>query len=216
MSDDVIVLSVDDLQIYENDIDMAIDDACIRLGIDDLKKEGQRPWKAVMRLVGQNIFKDKSYLKSKVLNVYNNNNIPTNCNSYNYELLNTLCDYYILLSDKYNKLVSIVAFSYFVNIPTTTIDLWKDTELSTLSFKIWKKLLQNREDCLKDKNFDSNNVVGAISIGNSEYGWNMPGVSREQARKGALSAAELPKLGSISSNCTTENRPVLTIESQET
>lgn len=207
MDGDIIILSVDDVKIYDNDIDRAIDDACEKLEIEDLKREGQRPWKAAMRLVGQSLFNDKSFLKSKVLNIYNNNNIPTNSNSYNYELLDILCDYYILLSDKYNKLVSTVAFSYFVNIPTNTIDLWKDTEPSTTTFKIWKKLQSNREDCLKDKNYDSNNVVGAISIGNSEYGWNMPGVSREQTNKRVLSVAELPKLG--------ENQTQFAIESDE-
>lgn len=196
MQGDTILVNVDDVQIYDNDIERAIANACLKLEIEDLKKEGQRPWKAAMRLVGQDIFNNKVFLKSKVLNIYNNNNIPTNNNSYNYELLDTLCDYYILLSDKYNKLVSTVAFSYFVNIPTNTIDLWKDAEPSTATFKIWKKLQNNREDCLKDKNFDSNNVVGAISIGNSEYGWNMPGVSRELSNKRVLSAAELPKLNS--------------------
>lgn len=203
--DNDLILSVDDIKIYDNDIDRAIEDACTKLEIEDLKREGQRPWKAVLQLVGHDIFNDKSFLKSKILNIYNNNNIPTNNNSYNYELLNELCDYYILLSNRYNKLISTVAFSYFVNIPTTTIDLWKGTESSTLTFKIWKKLQSNREDCLKDKNFDSNNVVGAISIGNSEFGWNMPGVNREQANKSALTAAELPKLGQAETLKITEN-----------
>ena len=30
---------------------------------------------------------------------------------------------------------------------------------------------------------------------NKQYGYNLPGVSREQANKNALTAAELPKLG---------------------
>ena len=190
-----LLIDVDDVKIYDNEIEMHIDLICEKFGIEDLKKEGQRPWKAVLQTLGKTVFPNTKILKSKVLNIYNNNNIPTNSNAYNYELLDNLCDYYILLSDRYNKLISTVAFSYFVNIPTNTIDTWRDAEPSSLTFQIWKKLQSNREDCLKDKNYDSNNVVGAISIGNSEYGWNMPGVTRETSKRAALPASELPKLG---------------------
>ena len=39
------------------------------------------------------------------------------------------------------------------------------------------------------------NPVGVLGVLNRHYQWNMPGVSREQANKSALTAAELPKLG---------------------
>ena len=39
------------------------------------------------------------------------------------------------------------------------------------------------------------NPVGVLGVLNRHYQWNMPGVSREQAGKRALTAAELPKLG---------------------
>ena len=191
IGDEIELLNVDDIVIYDNDIEEAIFEACDKFDIDDLKKEGQRPWKAVLQYVGKRVFPDKSILKSKTLHTYNNNNIPTNNNSYNHELINNLCDYYILLSDKYNKLVSTVAFGYFVNIPKDTIDEWKNTDLSSLTFRIWKKLQENREDCLKDKNYDSSNVVGAISIGNTEFGWNMPGVSRESSKSNRLSLEDI-------------------------
>lgn len=180
LSEDMEVLSADDVKIYDNDIEIAIEDACTKMEIKDLRKEGQRTWKAVMRYVGKKVFNDRSILKSRILNIYKNNNIPTNNNSYDYELINKLCDYYIYLSDVYVKLISTVAFSYFLNIPTTTIDLWKDTEPSTTSFKIWKKLQENREDSLKDKAVDSGNVMGTFQVGRREYQWDMPGVREER------------------------------------
>lgn len=191
VGEEIELLNVDDVVIYDNDIDEAIHEACIKFKIENLKMEGQRPWKAVLQYVGKKVFPDKNILKSKVLYKYNNNNIPTTNNSYNHELINNLCDYYIMLSDKYNKLISTVAFGYFINIPKDTIDEWKNTELNSLTFRIWKKLQENREDCLKDKNYDSNNVVGAISIGNTEFGWNMPGVSRESTKSNKLSLEDL-------------------------
>lgn len=192
--EDVILINIDDVVIYHDDVEVAIAQACEKLGIDDLKKEGQRPWKAVLQLVGKTLFPDNKILKDKGLYSNNNNNIMTNNNRFNYKLLNELCDYYVILSNRYNKLISIVAFSYMINIDATTIDEWKNAEPSSLNFLIYKKLRLNREDCLKDKNYDSNNVVGAISIGNTEYNWNMPGVNRPFENPKALSFSELPKL----------------------
>jgi hypothetical protein len=194
-----VVVKSGQIEIYNDDFEEAIAAACEEFGIDDLKHEGQRPWKAVLQYVGKRVFPDTVVLKSNKRVLYQGNSIPTNNNSYDYELIDALCDYYIMLSNKYNKLISIIAFSYMLNIPTNTIDVWKDTESSTPTFKIWKKLSLNREDCLKDKNFDSSNVVGAISIGNQEYSWNMPGVTREHKRL-SLSDSELPKLSGNGAN----------------
>ena len=188
-----VVIKSEQIEIYNDDFEEAIAAACEEFGIDDLKHEGQRPWKAVLQYVGKRVFPDTTVLKSNKRIIHQGNGIPTNNNSYDYELLNILCDYYIMLSNKYNKLISIVAFSYMCNMNQDIIDKWADNEPSSTSFHIWKKLRHNREDCLKDKNYDSNNVVGAISIGNQEYNWNMPGVTREH-RRVALSDSELPKL----------------------
>lgn len=189
-----VVIKSDQIEIYNNDFEEAIAAACVEFDIDDLKHEGQRPWKAVLQYVGKRVFPDNTVLKSNKRVLHQGNYIPTNNNSYDYELLNQLCDYYIMLSNKYNKLISIIAFSYMCNIHPDIIDKWASDEPSTTSYHIYKKLRHNREDCLKDKNYDSNNVVGAISIGNQEYSWNMPGVTREH-RRASLSNAELPKLG---------------------
>ena len=184
----------DEITIYNDDFEVAIAEACEDLGIEDLKKEGQRPWKAVMQLVGKKLFPDRKILKDNNIYKLNNNNIPTNNNKYNYILLNELCDYYLVLSNRYNKLVSIIAFGLFININPDVIEIWASDEPSSLSFNIYKKLRLNREDCLKDKNFDSNNVVGSISIGNTEFNWNMPGVSRPFENPKALNVSQLPKL----------------------
>lgn len=190
-----IVIKIDGIEIYDNDFEIAIKEACDKYNIDDLRKEGQRIWKAVMQFVGKRIFPENKVLKDKNTVYLDNNRIPTNNNRYNYNYLNILCDYYINLSNIYNKLISTVAFSYFINIPTTTIDLWKDSEPSSASFKIWKKLQTDREDSLKDKAVDSGNVMGVFQVGRREYQWDMPGVREDPGQKRVLTAAELPKLG---------------------
>lgn len=179
---ETVVVSLGEVEIYENDFEIAIAEAKQKYGIEDLVKEGQTRWKAVMHYVGKRVFPDTKVLKDKQTVWLEGNKIPTNNNRYDYDILNILCDYYIQLSRQYNKLISTVAFSEFINIPTNTVDVWRDTESSTPTFKIWKKLQGNREDSLKDKAVDSGNVMGVFQVGRREYQWDMPGV-REDARK---------------------------------
>lgn len=69
-------------------------------------------------------------------------------------------------------------------------------EPSTAASDIYKKLVENNEESLvclmKDRR---NNPMKYLPILNKRHGWNLPGVSREQANKNTLTAAELPKLG---------------------
>ena len=154
-----LVADLGDTQVYREDFENAILQACAEQGIEDLKKEGQRPWKAVCRRVGEIIFNDNSILKDKQLS--DNPYIPTNYNRYNYNILNCICDEYIYFSDIYNKLCSTVAFSSWCNIDCGVIDNWRlNKESSPASYEIWKKLQGNRKDCIKDKAYDSNSPVG--------------------------------------------------------
>ena len=187
-----------DIEIYENDIERALAEACDRERIDDLLEVGQRQWKAVMRTVGKILFPDTKVLRDKQYILLEGNNIPTNNNRFDYDIINKLCDYYMYISDRYNKLISAEAFSLFINTPRDTIGSWKDNDnkLSNMSFHIYKKIKDNRLDCIKDNSYDNGNVTGTMFVGNAEYGLNLPGVSKETSRKQVLTAADLPQLGS--------------------
>lgn len=182
VGEETVVVSLGEVEIYENDFEIAIAEACEKYGIEDLVKEGQTRWKAVMHYVGKRVFPDTKVLKDRQTVWLEGNKIPTNNNRYDYEILDILCDYYIQLSRRYNKLISAVAFSEMVNINTDTVDRWRDDEPSTTTFGIWKKLQGNREDSLKDKAVDSGNVMGVFQVGRREYQWDMPGV-REDVKK---------------------------------
>ena len=199
MQDDV-VIKVDDVEIIEDDFIDAIEEAAARFHYDDINSISQRQWKAVLKYAGDRIFKDKSILKSKELIVYNGNTIPSNSNRYDYNILNTLCDYYMHISDRYNKLISIEAFSLMLGLSREVVRLWSEHEPSTPTFAIYKKLKDNRLDCIKDNSFDNGNVTGTMYVGNVEYGTNLPGVREDSARRAALSASELPKLGGTAAN----------------
>ena len=195
-NDNNIIFSVDDFKVYDNDIDVAIDNACQELEIDDLRKEGQRRWKAVLQLVGKQLFSNKKILRSRELKINEGNKIPTNNNRYDYNILNSLCDYYIYISNKYNKFVSIEGFSYFTNIPMDSIINWKENkdltgELNNLSYQIYGKITSSRLENIKDNALDNPNVTGTIAVGNWEYQLNMPGVKTEQQPISAKNAEEI-------------------------
>lgn len=176
----ITIIKTDEIEIFDNDFEVAIEEACQKFRIDDLVKEGQTRWKAVMHYVGKRVFPDNKVLKDKNIVWLDGNKIPTNNNRYDYNILNILCDYYIQLSRQYNKLISTVAFSEFVNIDTGVLDEWRNREPSDPRYEIWKKLQGNREDSLKDKAVDSGNVMGVFQVGRREYQWDMPGVREER------------------------------------
>lgn len=217
LSGEVVKYLVADLgstQVYREDFKSAILQACAEQGIEDLKKEGQRPWKAVCRRVGEILFPDNNVLRDHKLYINNSKAVEySNNNRFDYILLNAICDEYIYWSDIYNKLCSAVAFSYVVNIPTTTIDLWRNTEPSSESFKIWQKLQGNRKDCIKDKAYDSNSPVGSMFVGNNEFGMNQPGIGDEATKRVAQSAEDLPRLDTKNGFELTDNLQENTINS---
>ena len=190
------------IEVFENDIAMYLSMFCEEQGIDDMKKESQSVWNGALRYIRRHVFNNKDVLKEPN-NIYNiNNSIASNYNMYNYELVNNICDIYIDLCFINDKEVSILGFSNLTGIDNETINVWgnNDSKLSTLSFGIYKKLSQFREESLSNKLVTGKqNPVGILGVLNRHYQWNMPGVSREQANKRALTDAELPKLGS--SNC---------------
>lgn len=184
-----LIVDLGTVQIYTSTVQDLIDNACIEFHIDDLLKAGQRQWKAVMYYVGKRLFPDTKVLKDKRL--YSTGVAMTNYNRYDYEVLDTLCNYYLSLSDRYSKLVSAVAFSHFCNIPTNTIDVWASDEPSQGSFKIWQKLRQNRKDCILDRAYDSNSPVGAMYVGNTDFPKEL---GAEIGQRKAVTAQELPRL----------------------
>lgn len=187
-----VVIKIEEMEFYDNDFEIAIKEACEKYNIDDLCKEGQRRWKAVMRYVGKRVFSDNRILKDKDAVYLDNNKIPTNNNKYNYNALNILCDYYMDLSDRYNKLISAEAFSLFLNMSRDTIGRWRAEDSSSMRFYIYKKLKDFRLECIKDDSYDNGNVTGTMYVGNVEYGTNLPGAKEDSIKERVLTVKDLP------------------------
>lgn len=187
------------IEVFENDIDLYLQDFADRDGIEDYKQVGQSIWNSALRHVYTNVFKPNKYMLKSHNNInIPGNNIPSNCNAYNYELLNDIVDYYIYnMCMRYNKEVSILGFSTLTGIDNETINIWGNDngKLSSSAFGIYKKLSEMREESLSNKLADGKqNPVGVIAMLNRHYGWASPYTSDSNKNRQSLTAAELPKL----------------------
>lgn len=189
------------IEVFENDMQMYLHLFCKENKIEDMKRESQSVWNSCLRYIYTHVFKPNPKILKQSNNININNNIPSNCNMYNYKLLLDILDYYIYnMCLKYDKEVSILGFSSLTGINQDTIHDWgKDNnKLSSSGCEIYKKLNVFREESLSNKLATGNkNPVGILAILNRHYQWNLPGVSKERANNSALTAAELPKLGEI-------------------
>ena len=187
------------IEVFENDIELYLHQFQDEQEIEDFKQVGQSVWTGALRYIYNHVFKNKSnLLKSHNIYNINNNNIPSNCNMYNYDLLLEIVDYYIYdMCMVNNKEVSILGFETLTGISQENIYNWgnDNNKLSSTGFKIYKKLTQMREESLSNKLADGKqNPVGVIAMLNRHYGWSSPYTSDANRNKSSLTAAELPKL----------------------
>lgn len=208
--------NINDIEIYENDIDLYLNLFCENNGIQNMRQESQSVWNSCLRYIYNNVFKNTNILKSKDIRHINNNSIPSTFNAYNYNIVLYVLDIYIYnMCFKYDKEISIIGFSTLTGIDTTVIYDWGRGDVGdpgSLSPIIYQKLHAFREESLSNKlATGAKNPVGILAILNRHYAWNLPGVSRENdSQKRALSVEQLPKLGQINSN----TQDIVTIEQQ--
>lgn len=188
------------IEVYENEIDEYLHQFQIDQDIDDLRAIPQTVWNACLMYIQRHVFTDRDLLKQKN-NIYTDNTLmATNCNSYDYELLNDICDYYIYMCALYDKECSIYGYSKLTNINYQNIMEWgnnynNSNRLSSKSCEIYKKLTNAREQSLVAKLVSMKHPTAMAIILNKDYGYNLPGVSKEQANKPTLGDRQLPKLG---------------------
>lgn len=193
------------IEVFENDIDLYLHMFQEEQNIEDLRTVPQSVWNGALKYIYRNVFKPHPEVLKQHSN-YNvsNNNIPTNCNMYNYSIVSDIADYYIYLCQIYNKEISIIGFSNLTGIDNETINIWgnDNNKLSSLSFGIYKKLCTMREESLSNKLADGKqNPVGVIAILNRQYGWASPYTSDSNRQKQSLSLEDIKgKLAELSQN----------------
>lgn len=190
-------------EIFENDIDMYFKDFCEREEIEDMRLYPQSIFYAALIYIYNHVFKNTNRLRLKSkLEGYNNqySNINnSNCNSYNYEYLNYIADYYIYMCYKYNKICTITGFCKLTGIYESVVYDWgnekRAAKLSTSGRDLWEKLSKDYESSGEARLWSGKNPVGQLAVMNRRFGWNLPGVSRESTAKAIKTAADLPQLG---------------------
>lgn len=191
----------DEIEVFENDIQLYLKMFCEEQKIKDIKRESQAVWNSALRYIYRHVFRDTDRLKSHTNISVNNNTIPSTFNAYDYKKVLDVLDIYIFdMCMRYDKEVSIIGFSTLTGIDQSVIYDWgnNSNKLSQTSSEIYKKLNQFREESLSDKLATGNkNPVGILAILNRHYQWNLPGVSKEQSSRQALTADKLPNLGAI-------------------
>ena len=201
--------NINDMDIYENDIDLYLHLFCENNGIQNMRQESQAVWNSCLRYIYNNVFKNTDILKSKDIRHIDNNSIPSTFNAYNYNTVLYVLDIYIYnLCFKYDKEISIIGFSTLTGIDESIIYDWgKDP--GSLSSKVYKKLHDLREESLSNKLVTGNkNPIGIIATLRRHYsGWDDKTIVRHESDKGAaLSVEQLPKLGQIAQNPRLENK----------
>lgn len=189
--------NVDNIEIYENDIDLYLHEFMLDNDIQDLRAASQSVWNACLMYICRHVFRGTDKLKSKELHEQEGFTGLSTFGAYDYEQVNRVCDYYIFLCTLYDKEVSIIGFSNLTGICSDTLNEWGNERIksSKTSTAVYKKLVKFREESLSNKLATGNkNPVGILAILNRHYQWNLPGVSRESSQPQRLTAADLPRL----------------------
>lgn len=167
-------------------------------GIDDLVKHcKQAQWSALMIAAGKHLFPVRPLDNLYLYNPYTGEPYTRKPYQYNDTAIDILADYYIALCMRYAKLVAVLDFEYFCNVPFQAFEKWgfgdanSRDQVTRKRWRIAQKLKRARHESLKQRAADNGNVTGVIFVANSEYADASPAVQRERA---ALTARELPRL----------------------
>ena len=182
---EVVQDTIDNIEVYESDIDLYIKLFCEENNISCINDISQSVYNAMLRYVYKHCFMGTDKLKSKRL-YSTSDRIRSNYNAYDIDICYSLCDHYIYLCQLYDKEISIVGYSTLTGIEQNTIYSWgKEDQRKTLSSKsceIYKKLVSMRENSLSDKlSSGKGNPVGILAILNHCYNW--AGVGNMEERK---------------------------------
>lgn len=182
---EVVQDTIDNIEVYESDIDLYIKLFCEENNISCINDISQSVYNAMLRYVYKHCFMGTDKLKSKRL-YSTSDRIKSNYNAYDIDICYSLCDHYIYLCQLYDKEISIVGYSTLTGIEQNTIYSWgKEDQRKTLSSKscdIYKKLVSMRENSLSDKlSSGKGNPVGILAILNHCYNW--AGVGNMEERK---------------------------------
>ena len=169
----------------------------------------QNRWHSVLMQIQKTVIKNRNDFLDKPYRQIDGTPIKTNHNAYDTDYISRLLDIYIIPCQRYDKEITVCGFCYLLGLSQQTIYNWLNNydysgfggdDVRRKRMEIAKRLITANEDSLSAILVTGKRpVIGILGILNKRHGWNMPGVSRETARRPALSAEDLPVLNSVNS-----------------
>ena len=164
--------SSDDAKIKDicEKIDILLDSYCQENGIENLRQETQQVFVGGLMYVYFNLFaQDKSLLRLYTPGISNDKCIT---NMYNDYIVWCICQYYIFICHKYNKITKPIDFSYLTGIDLDTLKRWESMESQRpQAYGTIKRLLKTYESGLENGAQSGKNPVGFIATLNHRFGW---------------------------------------------
>ncbi len=162
--------------------------------IDDLRKCPTTTFKGVLRVTGQRLFRhSKILINFKAENEDGSFNMLNNRLNFNINLLNNQCYYiYNYICEKYNKIKSLEGYLLLYAICDDDYNLILKS--NPLFHEIEQKLMNTRNNSLKDKLIDSKNVVGTLAVFNDENNRTVNGDNRRIDNSTLLDAINQNKI----------------------
>ena len=176
----------------ENTIDVFISDMAMyialwceeqNMSVSDIVTISQNRYNSLLYYLYQKVFKDAN-LKSN--DTYSNGLFGnTTYNAYDIPLIESICEEYIDLCDRFDKIVNVEGFSRLIGIDRETIYEWsrdRDKKASRRTSDIAKRLTAERERSLSDRLASGvKNPVGVLGCLNHWHNW--AGVGNMEERK---------------------------------
>ena len=211
---------LDIVQLFDENIDLLIQEAFSNLESESITKLSNTQWKYVLSYIGFRLFPDNRLLFDNTpispnTNIYDYN-IIYNLTlryiilCYRYNKIPSVLGLSLILNipissiknwNNSNLLYNATSNSGIDSSTISDSSILNSDELDSVRknvspkpLDIFKLLASSREDVLKDIAIDSKQVVGALAVANSEFGWNVQGNGTQVNSIQSLSASELPLL----------------------
>jgi len=171
------------IEVFKSDIELYIKLWCEENNIDDICSISQNRYNALLYYLYLHVFKDN--LKSKECK--DNGLFNTSFNAYDMDLIESIVDIYIFMSDQYDKIISVQGFCRLTGISDSVLYEWSNDDrrmrkASSRSTDIVKKLTNERERTLSDRLASGvKNPVGVLGCLNHWHNW--AGVGNMEERK---------------------------------
>ncbi len=165
---------------YTEMLQQTLAEYCRTRGITDMSRESMSRWNSYLNYAHNQLFRNRREFLSKP---YSTGNLlhgnASNCNSYNLDMINELCNSYIYISYENCKMISVSGFCRLSGISRECMHAWgryqnHNNMFSISSSDIYKKIKCESEESLCNRLLDNGNPTAILAILNYRYGWKKP------------------------------------------